>query len=109
MRLLDPAAGTLTFVIRAIEEALSESKDSGFKGLIPPYIEKHIIPHFYAFELLIVPYIIGHLRAALYLKERRNYRLRGNEKVQFYLTNSLEMKEPEQVPLLLSLPKKVEK
>ena len=101
--LLDPAAGTATFVIRAIEEALSEYREGKLAGLIPFVISNHIIPHFYAFELLIVPYVIGHLRMASYLEDRWNYRYREGERFRFYLTNSLEMKEPEQMPLLTEL------
>ena len=103
--LLDPAAGTATFVIRAIEEALSEYREGKLAGLAPFVISNHIIPHFYAFELLIVPYVIGHLRMASYLEDRWNYRYREGERFRFYLTNSLEMKEPEpeQMPLLTEL------
>ena len=101
--LLDPAAGTATFVIRAIEEALSEYREGKLAGLIPFVISNHIIPHFYAFELLIVPYVIGHLRMASYLADRWNYRYKEGERFRFYLTNSLEMKEPEQMPLLTEL------
>ena len=101
--LLDPAAGTATFVIRAIEEALSEYREGKLAGLIPFVISNHIIPHFYAFELLIVPYVVGHLRMASYLADRWNYRYREGERFRFYLTNSLEMKEPEQMLLLTEL------
>jgi predicted helicase len=103
VRVLDPAAGTASFVIRAIEEALSEYRESKLAGLIPFVINDHILPHFYAFELLIVPYVIGHLRMVAYLEDRWNYRYREGERFRFYLTNSLEMKEPEQVPLLTEL------
>ncbi len=101
--LLDPAAGTATFVIRAIEEALSGYREGKLAGLVPFVISNHIIPKFYAFELLIVPYVIGHLRMASYLEERWNYRYKEGERFRFYLTNSLEMKEPEQVSLLTEL------
>jgi predicted helicase len=103
VRVLDPAAGTASFVIRAIEEALSEYRESKLAGLIPFVITDHILPHFYAFELLIVPYVMGHLRMVAYLEDRWNYRYREGERFRFYLTNSLEMKEPEQVPLLTEL------
>ncbi len=101
--LLDPAAGTATFVIRAIEEALSEYREGKQAGLVPFVINDHILPHFYAFELLIVPYVMGHLRMVAYLEDRWSYRYREGERFRFYLTNSLEMKEPEQVPLLTEL------
>jgi len=40
---------------------------------------------------------------ASYLEDRWNYRYSEGERFRFYLTNSLEMKEPEQVPLLAEL------
>ncbi len=100
--LLDPAAGTLTFIIRAIREALSELKES-HSGLVPLQIENHILPNYFAFELLIVPYIIGHLRAAMVLEREFGYKLKENERFRFYLTNSLEMREPKQALLLPEL------
>jgi len=100
--LLDPAAGTLTFIIRAIREALSELKES-HSGLVPLQIENHILPNYFAFELLIVPYIIGHLRAAMVLEREFDYKLKENERFRFYLTNSLEMREPKQALLLPEL------
>ncbi|KAF5435309.1 putative helicase, partial [Candidatus Methanophagaceae archaeon] len=94
--MLDPAAGTLTFVLRAIREALSELDTRGLRGLVPSYIERHILQQFFAFELLIVPYIIGHLRVSMALEREWDYVFREHERFQFYLTNTLEMREPKQ-------------
>jgi len=101
--LLDPAAGTLTFVIRAIREALGELESRGLKGLIPAYIERHVLQHFYAFELLIVPYIVGHLRVSTALEREYGYAFREHERFRFYLTNTLEMGTPKQAALLPEL------
>jgi hypothetical protein len=101
--LLDPAAGTLTFVIRALREALSELRNRGLEGLVPSYIERHILLHFYAFELLIVPYIIGHLRVSTVLEREWNYTFEEHERFRFYLTNTLEMGTPKQAALLPEL------
>ena len=106
--LLDPAAGTLTFVIRAIREALSELENRGLQGLIPSYIEKHILQHFFAFELLIVPYIVGHLRVATVLEREGDYAFKENERFKFYLTNTLEMRMPKQAAILPELTKEGE-
>ena len=103
--LLDPAAGTLTFVIRAIREALSELEKRGLKGLVPSYIERHILQHFFAFEILIVPYIIGHLRVSMVLEREWGYEFKENERFRFYLTNTLEMKKPKQATILPELTK----
>ena len=101
--LLDPAAGTLTFVIRAIREALGELDRRGLRGLAPSYLEQHILQHFFAFELLIVPYIIGHLRISMILEHEWKYTFKEHERFNFYLTNTLEMKTPGQAVLLPEL------
>lgn len=101
--LLDPAAGTLTFVIRAIREALGELESRGLKGLIPAYIERHVLQHFFAFELLIVPYIVGHLRVSTALEREYGYAFKERARFKFYLTNTLEMGTPKQATLLPEL------
>jgi predicted helicase len=103
LKLLDPAAGTLTFVIRALGRALRELEQNRLGGLIPFNIKNHILSDFYAFEILLVPYVIGHLRVAMSLEKVWGYEFKKDERFQFYLTNTLEMKEPEQELLLPQL------
>jgi predicted helicase len=103
LKLLDPAAGTLTFIIRALGRALLELEDHRLAGLIPLNIKNHILSDFYAFEIQVVPYIIGHLRVAMSLEKVWDYEFEKDERFQFYLTNTLEMKEPEQELLLPQL------
>ncbi|MEA2066263.1 MAG: type ISP restriction/modification enzyme, partial [Thermotogota bacterium] len=103
LKLLDPAAGTLTFVIRALGRALLELQDTRLGGMIPLNIKKHILADFYAFEIQVVPYIIGHLRVAMSLEKVWDYEFEKDDRFQFYLTNTLEMKEPEQELLLPQL------
>nr|QNO55659.1 hypothetical protein AMFAPHJD_00034 [Methanosarcinales archaeon ANME-1 ERB7] len=103
LKLLDPAAGTLTFIIRALGRALLELQDNRLGGMIPLNIKNHILSDFYAFEIQVVPYIIGHLRVAMSLEKVWNYEFDKDDRFQFYLTNTLEMKEPEQELLLPQL------
>ena len=103
LKLLDPAAGTLTFIIRALGRALLELQDYHLGGMIPLNIKNHILADFYAFEIQVVPYIIGHLRVAMSLEKVWNYEFEDDDRFQFYLTNTLEMKEPEQELLLQQL------
>ncbi|RLA91822.1 MAG: hypothetical protein DRG69_09710 [Deltaproteobacteria bacterium] len=72
------------------------------RGLVPLIIQSHIIPHFYAFEILMAPYIIGHLRMAMRLEEL-GYELKEGERIRFYLTNTLEMKKPKEALFLPEL------
>jgi predicted helicase len=103
LKLLDPAAGTLTFIIRALGRALLELQDNHLGGMIPLNIKNHILADFYAFEIQVVPYIIGHLRVAMSLEKVWGYEFDKDERFQFFLTNTLEMKEPEQELLLPQL------
>ncbi|NPV75448.1 MAG: N-6 DNA methylase [Anaerolineae bacterium] len=102
--LLDPAAGTMTFVARAVEQAVREFAGKYGTGGREAFIRKHILGNFYAFELMMAPYAVGHLKMAFFLDEL-GHRLQGNERVPFYLTNTLDMNELEasQLPGLSSL------
>jgi len=106
--ILDPAAGTLTFIIYAIELAFEEFINK-YGGGVKKEFKKHILEHFYAFELLMAPYVIGHIKIA-HLLEKLGIPLEKNEKFQFYLTNTLEMTDLKQtqIPLLSSLSKESE-
>jgi len=102
--LLDPAAGTLTFVVQAIKQVQKELEERNKAGLINSYIEEHILPHFYAFEILVAPYTIGHFKVSMVL-EKMGYKFKKGERFQFYLTNTLEMKKPKQISFLIDLAK----
>jgi len=102
--LLDPAAGTLTFIVQAIKQVQKELKERNKAGLIKPYIEEHILPDFHAFEILVAPYTVGHFKVSMVLEEM-GYKFKEGERFQFYLTNTLEMKEPKQISFLIDLTK----
>lgn len=102
--LLDPAAGTLTFVVQAIKQVQKELQERKEESLIKSYIEEHILPHFHAFEILVAPYTVGHFKVSMILEEM-GYKLKEGERFKFYLTNTLEMKEPKQRSFLIYLTK----
>ena len=95
---LDPAAGTLTFLAEASKLAAEEFTAKYGEGAKKSFIKEHILKNFLAFELMMAPYAIGHLKMALLLEEL-GYRLVENERFKFYLTNTLEMEELEQTVL----------
>jgi len=95
---LDPAAGTLTFLAEASELAVERFTAKYGEGGKESLIKEHILRNFYAFELMMAPYAIGHLKMALLLEEL-GYRLGEDERFKFYLTNTLEMEELEQTAL----------
>jgi type I restriction-modification system DNA methylase subunit len=102
--LLDPAAGTLTFVVQAIKQVKKELEDKKKGGLVKSYIEEHILPHFHAFEILVAPYTVGHFKVSMVLEDM-GYQFNEGKRFQFYLTNTLEMKDPKQISFLIDLAK----
>jgi hypothetical protein len=93
--LLDPAAGTMTFVARAAQQAVAEFEAKYGAGGREDFIRGHILKNFYAFELMMAPYAVGHLKMGFFLEEL-GHRLADNERVPFYLTNTLDNEELEQ-------------
>ena len=90
--LLDPAAGTMTFVARACQEAVREFEKKYGGGGCEEFVRDHILKNYYAFELMMAPYSVGHLKMSFFLEEL-GHRLSADERFQFYLTNTLEMEE----------------
>jgi len=87
---LDPAAGTLSFLAEAVKLAVEEFVNKCGEGGRKNFIQEHILKNFYAFELMMAPYAVGHLRMAFLLNEL-GYRLQEEDRFKFYLTNTLEM------------------
>lgn len=101
IKILDPAAGTLTFPVEAISLAkdnyVKKYGDGNWKSLVG----EHILKDFYAFEILMAPYAIGHLKISLLLDEL-GYKFSENDKFKLYLTNTLEMEKVKAIPMLLA-------
>lgn len=95
---LDPAGGTLTFIAEAFKIAVNEYKMKYGAGGVPELIKDHLLENFYAFELMMAPYAIGHLKMGFILEEL-GYELQDDERFKLYLTNTLEMEELEQTEL----------
>lgn len=95
---LDPAAGTLTFIAEAFKVAVNEYTEKYGEGGVKDLIKEHLLEHFFAFELMMAPYAIGHLKMGFILEEL-GYHLSDDERFKLYLTNSLEMEDLEQTEL----------
>ena len=89
--LLEPAVGTGTFFVEAIEKAIEEVKNkySKSKDFITQFIRNHILKHFFAFEILIAPYVVCHLKT-LFKLSRYNFEFTDKDKLNIFLTNTLE-------------------
>ena len=90
--LLDPAGGTLSFLAKAIETAVGEFENKYGKGAVKSFLKDQILQNYYSFELMMAPYAIGHMKMS-FLLEELGYRMGDDERVKYYLTNTLEMKE----------------
>ncbi|MEK7238207.1 MAG: N-6 DNA methylase, partial [Nitrospirota bacterium] len=103
---LDPAAGTLTFLAEAAKLAVEEFTSKYGEGKKSGFVKEHILKNFYAFELMMAPYAIGHLKMS-FLLEELGYKLHVDDRFKLYLTNTLEMEELAQteLPGMVSLSK----
>ncbi len=103
---LDPAAGTLTFLAEAAKLAVEEFVSEYGEGAKANFIKEHVLKNFYAFELMMAPYAVGHLKMS-FLLEELGYKLRKDDRFKLYLTNTLEMEELEEtfLPGMSSLAK----
>ena len=96
VQILDPATGTGTFLATAAE--MIRRQYVGQEGLWPEDVVKHIIPRLNGFEYLMAPYTMAHLKLATSLRLDQ-LQIPLPERLQIFLTNSLEEEQPQQKPL----------
>lgn len=98
VQILDPATGTGTFLVEVIDIihktmatkwAAQGNGEQKVALLWNEYVPKHLLPRLHAYELLMAPYAIAHLKVGLKLYET-GYRFGSNERARIYLTNALE-------------------
>ncbi|AGU51808.1 methyltransferase domain-containing protein [Variovorax paradoxus B4] len=87
VQILDPAAGTGTFLFSVIQKIYESFK--GNAGMWPGYVAEHLLPRIYGFELLMAPYAVAHMKLGLQLKNT-GYDFATEERLRVYLTNTLE-------------------
>jgi len=95
---LDPAAGTMTFPATAVRSAAETYKAKYGDGSLGSWIKGHVLRDFYAFELMMAPYAIGHLRMGTLLTEL-GYTMSSDDRFKLYLTNTLDVSTAEQNPI----------
>ncbi|MFI5305166.1 MAG: type ISP restriction/modification enzyme [Nitrospiria bacterium] len=100
---LDFATGTGTFLL----EILQQIFDGVSEGLLDQVIREHALKNLYGFEYLIAPYTIAHLKLSQFLQDK-GFRMQPKERLQIYLTNTLEPIEPQINYLLPALTREVE-
>ncbi|MDR1182971.1 MAG: DNA methyltransferase [Bacteroidales bacterium] len=87
VQILDPATGTGTFLAETVSRIYEKFK--GQAGMWQSYVEEHLLPRLNGFELLMASYTMAHLKLDWLLTET-DYKAIKNERLQIFLTNSLE-------------------
>ena len=98
VQILDPATGTGTFLVEVIDiihktmAAKWKTQGHGAKkvaALWNEYVPEQLLKRLHAYELLMAPYAIAHLKVGLKLYET-GYHFGSDERARIYLTNALE-------------------
>lgn len=89
--ILDPAAGTGTFLREVVATIRETIEAKGLGGAWPGYVHKHLLPRLFGFELLMAPYSICHLKLALEIGGTdHGFAMPAGERLNVFLTNALE-------------------
>jgi len=98
VQILDPATGTATFLVEVIDvihrtlaakwkqQRLTDARQ---RAAWNDYVPQHLLPRLHAYELMMAPYAIAHMKIGLKLAET-GYRFGTEERARIYLTNALE-------------------
>lgn len=98
VQILDPATGTGTFLVEVIDlihkRMVDHWKGQGksaaeIKAAWNAYVPAHLLPRLTAFELMMAPYTIAHMKVGLKLSET-GYTFGSEERARIFLTNALE-------------------
>lgn len=99
VQILDPAAGSGTFLAEIIKQIYKRFE--GQQGIWSDYVEEHLIPRLNGFEILMASYSMAHLKLDLLLRET-GYKPKNEQRLKVFLTNSLEAHHPETGTLFAS-------
>ncbi len=99
VQILDPAAGTGTFLAEVIKQIHSRFK--GQEGIWSTYVENDLIPRLNGFEILMASYAMAHLKLDMLLTET-GYKPTIDQRFRVFLTNSLEKHHPDTGTLFAS-------
>jgi len=100
--ILDPACGTGTFLYSVVDHIRRQFMTQGNAGQWSGFVRQHLLPRLFGFELLMAPYAVAHLKLGMQLAaqdmtqaQRKTwaYNFSGDERVNVYLTNTLEEAE----------------
>lgn len=99
VQILDPATGTATFLVEAIDLIHRHMLDKWHKDRLNveqisarwnAYVREHLLPRLHGFELMMAPYAIAHMKIGLKLSETGYAFPEDGPRVNVFLTNALE-------------------
>ncbi|MCB9391789.1 MAG: N-6 DNA methylase [Calditrichaeota bacterium] len=98
--ILDPACGTGTFLYSVVDLIRNRFMEQNRAGEWQAFVKEQLIPRIYGFELQMAPYAVAHLKLAMQLaghdlesdalRKKWGYEFDKDERLNVYLTNSLE-------------------
>ncbi len=68
--ILDPACGTGTFLYTVIDQIREGFRQRKQAGVWCGYVQQHLLPRLFGFELLVAPYAVAHMKLSLQLAAR---------------------------------------
>lgn len=92
VQILDPAAGTGTFLAEIVRHIYKRFK--GQQGVWSKYVNDHLIQRLNGFELLMASYAMAHLKLDILFAET-GYNPSQEKRFRIFLTNSLEEHHPD--------------
>jgi len=98
IKILDPAAGTSTFLAEVAQLAIDEYIKKYGEGTREDFAHGYLLNNLYGFEVMMAPYAVAYLKMA-YILEKLGLRMKKGERFNIYLTNALEIEDIEQVNL----------
>ncbi len=98
VKTLDFATGTGSFLAQVFETIIAEERSPVFKI---DNIKNKFLKDVYGFEMMFVPYIVAHLKLSRILKKEGFSAFSDENKLQIYLTNTLDL---EQRGLYMTMP-----
>lgn len=96
VQILDPATGTGTFLRQVILQIYhvfrTEGKFTSQEDFIEKwneYVDTNLLPRVNGYEIMMAPYAVAHMKLAMLL-QKTGYRFQGKNRLNVFLTNSLE-------------------
>jgi predicted helicase len=108
VRLLDPAAGALNFVLAACRQAVAAHRERG--GNVQALLSRHLLPHFYGVELLASEHARGRVEMRRFLESlgfagrRERFSFRLADALAGPEATSFEPADQGRVPVLIGNP-----